>query len=158
MTNYILEYFQKIKEDSEIVGEWVTLVYEYIVNGLQEKKFFYDGKKAKRAIKFIESYCHHSKGRNDLIKLELWQKAFISTLFGIVDADGLRQFREVVLVVGRKNGKSLLAASMDASYSSHTCSNCLSASLTPSTSDSSPGRYLDAARIAEVRSISGVER
>lgn len=110
--NFILAYYQAIKDGSEIVGEWVTLVYEYIVNGLQEKKFFYDGKKAKRAIKFIESYCHHSKGRNDLIKLELWQKAFISTLFGIVDADGLRQFREVVLVVGRKNGKSLLAASI----------------------------------------------
>lgn len=88
------------------------LLYEYIIQGLQNKEFFYDGKKARRAIRFIENYCHHSKGRNDLIKLELWQKAFVSTLFGIVDDKGLRQFREILLVVGRKNGKSLMAASL----------------------------------------------
>ena len=45
-----------------------------------------------------------------MIKLELWQKAFLSAIFGIVDQNGLRQFREVVLVVARKNGKSLLAS------------------------------------------------
>lgn len=110
--NYILSYYQAIRDGSEIVGEWVTLLYEYIVNGLQKKDFFFDGKKASRAIKFIESYCHHSKGRSDLIKLELWQKAFLSVLFGVVDDNGLRQFREVLLVEGRKNGKSLLAASI----------------------------------------------
>lgn len=112
MNNYILEYFQRIKDGSEIVGEWVLLLYEYIVQGLQNKEFFYDSKKARRAIRFIENYCHHSKGRNDLIKLELWEKAFVSTLFGIVDDKGLRQFREILLVVGRKNGKSLIAASI----------------------------------------------
>lgn len=110
--NFILAYYQAIKDGSEIVGEWIVLLYEYIVRGLENKEFYYDGKKASRAIKFIESYCHHSKGRNDLISLELWQKAFISCLFGIVDENGLRQFREVVLVVGRKNGKSLLAAAI----------------------------------------------
>lgn len=110
--NYILSYYQAIKQGSEVVGEWVLLLYEYIIQGLQNKEFFYDGKKARRAIRFIENYCHHSKGRNDLIKLELWQKAFVSTLFGIVDDKGLRQFREILLVVGRKNGKSLMAASL----------------------------------------------
>lgn len=110
--NYILTYYQAIKQGTEIVGEWVLLLYEYIVQGLQNKEFFYDGKKARRAIRFIENYCHHSKGRNDLIKLELWEKAFVSTLFGIVDDKGLRQFREILLVVGRKNGKSLIAASI----------------------------------------------
>lgn len=110
--NYILSYYQAIKQGSEVVGEWVLLLYEYIVQGLQNKEFFYDGKKARRAIRFIENYCHHSKGRNDLIKLELWEKAFVSTLFGIVDDKGLRQFREILLVVGRKNGKSLIAASI----------------------------------------------
>lgn len=110
--NYILAYYQAIKNGSETVGQYIILLYEYIIQGLEKKEFFYDAKKASRAIKFIESYCHHSKGRSDLIKLELWQKAFISCLFGIVDSNGLRQFREVVLVVGRKNGKSLIAASI----------------------------------------------
>ena len=44
--------------------------------------------------------------------LELWQKAFLSAVFGIVDKDGERQFREILLVIGRKNGKSLLASSI----------------------------------------------
>lgn len=110
--NYILEYYQKINDGSILVGQWIKLLYDTIINGLNEKKYFYDAKKAARAIKFIESYCHHSKGRNDLLKLELWQKALVSIIFGILDEDGNRQFREVVLIVARKNGKSLLASAI----------------------------------------------
>ena len=82
------------------------------MKGLENKSFYFAPKKADRAIKFIENYCHHSKGRNDLLKLELWQKALVSVIFGIVDENGLRQFREVVLIIGRKNGKSLFAAAI----------------------------------------------
>ena len=110
--NYILEYYQAIKNGSEIVGELAALAYEYIVHGIEEKLFYYDSRKATRAIRYIENYCHHSKGRNDLLKLELWEKAFVASIFGIVDETGLRQFREILLVVGRKNGKSLLASSI----------------------------------------------
>lgn len=110
--NYILEYFQQMKDGRVIVGQWIKLLYERIFEGLQNKEFFFDAKKASRAIKFVENYCHHSKGRSDLITLELWQKAFISLIFGIVDERGLRRFREVLLVVGRKNGKSLLASAI----------------------------------------------
>ena len=47
-----------------------------------------------------------------LIKLELWQKALLSCMYGVLDADGNRQFREVLLVEARKNGKSILAAAI----------------------------------------------
>ena len=112
MTDYIREYYQAIKDGSIVVGKWVLLLYEYIVKGLENKTFYFAPKKANRAIKFIENYCHHSKGRNDLLKLELWQKALVSVIFGIVDENGLRQFREVVLIISRKNGKSLLGAAI----------------------------------------------
>lgn len=112
MNNYIHEYYQKIKDGTIVVGRWIMLVYEYIEKGLQEKSFFYDAKKADKAIKFIENFCHHSKGRNDLIVLELWQKAAISVMFGIVDDNGTRQFREVIWILGRKNGKSLIASAI----------------------------------------------
>ena len=112
MTDYIREYYQAIKEGSIVVGRWILLLYEYIVKGLENKSFIFAPKKANRAIKFIESYCHHSKGRNDLLKLELWQKALVSVIFGIVDENGIRIFREVVLIIGRKNGKSLFAAAI----------------------------------------------
>ena len=112
MTNYINKYYQAIKDGSIVVGRWILLLYEYIVKGLEDKSFYFAPKKADRAIKFIENYCHHSKGRNDLLKLELWQKALVSVIFGIVDENNYRQFREVVLIIARKNGKSLFAAAI----------------------------------------------
>ena len=112
MTDYIREYYQAIKDGSIIVGQWIILLYEYIIRGLENKTFYFAPKKANRAVKFIENYCHHSKGRNDLLKLELWQKALVSVMFGILDENGNRQFREIVLIVARKNGKSLFAAAV----------------------------------------------
>ena len=112
MDNAIFAYYQGIKNGEIVVGMWIRLVYEYIVKGLESKAFFFSAKKANRAIAFIEGFCHHSKGRNDLLSLELWQKAAISCIFGIVDEMGVRIFREVIIIIGRKNGKSLLAAAI----------------------------------------------
>ena len=114
MNNYILEYYQSIKDGSIVVGEYIRLWYEYIMKGLNDKAFYFNQRKANKAIRFIEAFCHHHEGElaPELIRLELWQKAFISVIFGIVDKDDIRQFREVVLVVGRKNGKTLLASAI----------------------------------------------
>ena len=110
--NYILAYYQRIKDGTENVDRWIRLLYEYIVAGMEKKWFFYNHKKAQAAVLFIERFCHHHEGElaPGLIKLELWQKAFLSILFGILDETGARQFREIFLVLGRKNGKTLLAA------------------------------------------------
>jgi len=93
-----------------VVGKWIRLLYDKILDGLRDGLFYFDEKKANRAIKFIEGFCRHCEGRNDYITLELWQKATVCLMFGIVDEDGLRVFREVFLVMGRKNGKSLFAS------------------------------------------------
>ncbi|MBD8946601.1 MAG: terminase large subunit [Clostridiales bacterium] len=110
--NYIFEYADAIKTGRVVVGKWIELIYEILIEGLNSGKWFFDNKKASKAIKFIENFCHHSEGRNDLLKLELWQKAIVSAIFGIVDADGFRQFREVLILVARKNGKTLFAAAI----------------------------------------------
>ena len=117
MRNYLLEYYQKITDGEITAGKWVKLAYQHIIKGLEEKSFFYSQKRANAAIAYIENFCHHHEGAlaPGLVKLELWQKAFISALFGIVDEHGARQFREVFLIVGRKNGKTLMAAAI-ASY------------------------------------------
>lgn len=112
MLNYILAYYQAIQNGSEVAGKWVRLMYEYVVKGLQSQSFFFDQKKANKAIRFIETFCHHCEGRDDILRMELWQKAFISVVFGVVGNDGFRQFREIVLVIARKNGKSLFAAAI----------------------------------------------
>lgn len=113
--NYILEYYQKIKDGSVCVGKWIELVYEHIISGLENKDFVFDQKKADESVNWIETHCFHSEGplAPGPLKLELWQKALISSIFGIVDKEtGNRQFREVVLIVARKNGKSLLASAI----------------------------------------------
>lgn len=112
--NYILAYYQKIKDGSETVGKWIRLVYEYVVQGLEEKRFVFDQGKANDAIEWIETHAFHTEGRlaPGNLKLELWQKAFLSCLYGILDHDGNRQFREVVLIVARKNGKSIFASAI----------------------------------------------
>lgn len=114
MTNYIYEYYQKIQDGSIVVGKWILLWYEYIIKGLEQKSFFYDAKKANKALKFIEGFAHHHEGAlaPQRLKLELWQKAIIAVLFGIVDDQGLRQFREAVIVIARKNGKTLFASAI----------------------------------------------
>lgn len=109
-TSYIHAYYAKILAGEIVVGQWIKLLYERIVNGLNDGLFYFDTKKASNAIEFIETFCHHCEGRNDYITLEFWQKATASLMFGIVDENGLRQFREVFLVMGRKNGKSLFAS------------------------------------------------
>ena len=111
-SNYIYEYFDGISSGNITVGKWVRLLYEYIVKGLQEGLFTFNAKKANKAIRFIENFCHHCEGRTDLLKLELWQKAAVSVMFGIVEEDGTRVFREVFIVIGRKNGKTLFASAV----------------------------------------------
>lgn len=106
--NYILKYYQAIEDGSENVNKLVKLAYEYVLDGLQDHSFYYNHKKVTRPIKFIETFVHHSKGKTGLLKLELWQKAFLSCVFGIVNGEDLRQFKEIVLSTGRKSGKTLL--------------------------------------------------
>lgn len=114
MANYILQYYQKIQDGSEITGKWIQKLYHYIVEGIESKEFKLDQKKANNAIEWIEKHCFHVEGplAPQNIKLELWQKAMISCIFGICDNSGERRFREILLVIARKNGKSLLASSI----------------------------------------------
>ena len=112
--NWLLLYYQKTRDGSICVGKWIELLLEYLISGIEKKLFFYDQKKANAAVDWIEAHAFHTEG--DLapgpFRLELWEKAFVSAIFGILDKDGNRQFREVVLIVARKNGKSLLAAAI----------------------------------------------
>ena len=118
MTNYILDYYNKIETGEEVTSLKVKKVYSELVNNIinnPKSEHEYDEAKALHAIEFIERYCKHSKGSmgGKPFILELWQKALVSAMFGIVDKiTGLRKFNEVVLIVARKSGKSTLAAAV----------------------------------------------
>lgn len=114
MSDYIHEYYNHITDGSIIVGQWIRLFYERLVKGLDDKLFYFDQRKADNAIEWIETHCYHTEGplAPGAFKLELWQKAALSVIYGIVDENGKRYFREIALIMGRKNGKSLFASSI----------------------------------------------
>lgn len=111
-SGYITEYNEAIRTKKVRVGKWIKKIYSLICEKIKSNEYFFDAEKAEKAIEYIENFCHHSKGRNDLITLELWQKAAVSAMFGIVDENGVRIFREVFIVIARKNGKSLFASAI----------------------------------------------
>lgn len=114
MTNWIAQYYAGIRTGEFVVGKWIRRWYEKLVTGIESGEFIFNPKKADAAIRFIESFCHHHEGAlaPGLIKLETWEKALISVLCGIVNENGKRRFREAFVVMGRKNGKTLLAAAL----------------------------------------------
>lgn len=118
--NPILEYWNWInlnRKNRRRTSKKVHKVYNELVRIINDPKseWEYDSSKGNHAIEFIENYCRHSKGKmgGKPFILELWQKALVAATFGMVHKiDGTRKFQEVMLVVGRKNGKSTLAAAI----------------------------------------------
>ncbi len=113
--NYILEYWQFIQARHVVVSKRVQKIYARLVSDIESPRgdFIFDEKRANRPIAFIEQFCKHSKGEwaGQSVKLELFQKAYISALFGFIHIDtGLRKYKETLFMVGRKNGKSTLLA------------------------------------------------
>ena len=107
--NYILEYYGGIKDGSITVSNKVRKIYEKLSDDIANPgRWHFDETLAERPIRFIEKFCRHSKGEwaGRKIELELFQKAFISALFGFVDDDGIRRFKETMFLVASKNGKS----------------------------------------------------
>lgn len=119
--NPIIEYWNWISENKakgkDVVSLKVYKVYKHLVDIINNPKseWEYSGRKANHAIEFVENYCKHSKGSmgGKPFIMELWQKALVAATFGIVHKiEGTRKYREVMLVVARKNGKSTLASAI----------------------------------------------
>ena len=73
----------------------------------------YDEEKADRAVRFIEN-LKHTKGKwaGKRFWLLPWQEQIIRDIFGVLKEDGNRQFRTAYIEIGKKNGKSELAAAV----------------------------------------------
>lgn len=111
--NPIGEYWEKIQSGEEVVCDKIRRTYKKIVYDMENPgEYFYSHKRANHIIEFFENYCAPSKcsDGNTNVRLELWEKALLATVFGFVDQRGLRKYREAILIVGKKNGKSLLAS------------------------------------------------
>ncbi|MDO5715751.1 MAG: terminase large subunit [Tissierellia bacterium] len=115
--NPIITYWEWMNQNRIKVCDKLYKTYQEIIRIINdtESEWEYDEGKANHALIFIERYCKHSKGKmgGKPFILELWQKALVATIFGIVHKiDGTRKYREAVLIVARKNGKSTLAAAI----------------------------------------------
>lgn len=99
------------------VGNKVYRIYKEIIRILDDpdSEWEYDPKRANHAIEFIENYCRHSKGDagGSPFILEDWQKALVAATFGVINKKTrLRKYREVLLMVARKNGKSTFSSAI----------------------------------------------
>lgn len=115
--NPILEYWEQIEQDKTLVPKKVYQQYEEIVRWIKEdgfKEWFYSPARANHIIEFAENFCCHSKGKlaGKKVVLELWEKAYLASVYGFIDIEGNRKHQRVVLIVGKKNGKSLLDSIM----------------------------------------------
>lgn len=111
--NPVLEYWNKIESGEEVVCKKIKKWYEYLAHLINNPgEYFYSPKRANHILEFAENYCKLSKGAGagKPVRLELWEKAHLAAIFGLIDINGYRLCRESVLIVGKKNGKSLLAS------------------------------------------------
>lgn len=112
--NPVLEYWEKIKTGQITVCRKTRLWYKYLARCIDHptKEMHYDAKRGNHILEFAESFCCVSsgKGAGKPVVLELWEKAHLAAVFGFVDDAGNRVCRESILIVGKKNGKSLLAS------------------------------------------------
>lgn len=111
--NPILEYWNEIENKRINVCQKTYKWYKYLAHQVNNPgEYFYSPKRANHVLEFAENYCKLSKGTGagKPVRLELWEKAHLAAVFGFVDINGYRQCRESLFIVGKKNGKSLLAS------------------------------------------------
>ena len=114
--NYLMEYYQEIEKGNIIVGKELKDQLDFLMSELNNPKFYFDPKPGLARIRFIETFCKHTKSpfNGQPFILELWEKALLQTAYGFKFKDtGLRRFNEVILLVARKNGKTTFIAGID---------------------------------------------
>ena len=111
--SYLEEYCNKILTGEISSCEKIKIICGRLLNDIYTPgEWHFDEEIANRHIEFIERFCRLPAGKLGApFRLELYQKAQLQATFGFVDDDGIRRFTEVLIIEGRKNGKtSMLAA------------------------------------------------
>lgn len=115
--NPLIEYWEYLNKHPEKAGKKIHIQINRLVKDITDitSDVFFDCKKSNHAIEFIENFCRNIKGKTagKLVVLDLWEKAFIGAIFGIVyKSTNLRRTNRAVLIIAKKNGKSLLASAI----------------------------------------------
>ncbi|MCI1958180.1 MAG: terminase large subunit [Clostridia bacterium] len=116
--SWLLEYYSKaINPDNEevIIGQELQTVIENLIKDLDNDIYIYNNDESELRIEFIEAFCKHTKSPFNGMPfiLELWEKAVIEAFFSFKMFDtGFRRFKKLILLIGRKNGKSTFCAAL----------------------------------------------
>jgi phage terminase large subunit-like protein len=98
--------------------DWDRLIAPEYLSGYDPHRlsegYTFNARLADRVCDFIEKACRHTKGAiaGQPMKLEDWQAAFVGNIYGWVDCQGLRRYREAMLYIPRKNGKTTILAGL----------------------------------------------
>lgn len=107
--NYIEEYVRAI-DNGLVVGKKVERVYRTLSEEIAQGRYTLNIESGLKPIQFAERFCVPKDSKTGRpIKLELFQKAFLMAMFGIFKGEK-RRFKEVFLLMARKNGKTTLLA------------------------------------------------
>lgn len=109
------QYFSGIYDGSIVACEKMKRVSEMLLNRFScPDEFHFDYDIAMDHIEFIERFCKQPSGKlGQPLKLELFQKARLQAVYGFVDDNDRRQYNEVMIVEGRKNGKTTECAAVE---------------------------------------------
>lgn len=117
MNSFLAEYYDECKSGKILIGRELLKQLEMLMEDLENPLFKFNLDEPHKRIKFIETECRHSispfAGKPFI--LELWQKALIEALYGFymeLEGQWVRRFTDLLLVVGRKNGKSVLCSAL----------------------------------------------
>lgn len=108
-------YAQQVVDDNIIASRYVKKECQRHLDYLKKDdlRWIFDEEKAHKPIRFIEKFCKPSKGDYKELILQPWQHFVIGSLFGWIDKETrLRRFKEGVIFVGRKNGKTTLISGL----------------------------------------------
>lgn len=114
MTDFEI-YFTAIYDGRITSCEKMKRISELLLEEFrQPERFHFDPDLAKKPIDFIESFCCKPDGKlGQPLQLQLFQKARFEAIFGFVDDNDIRQYQEVLIVEGRKNGKTTETAALE---------------------------------------------
>ena len=81
--------------------------------GKKDFPWVFDEKTALRVIDFMENFCKPSQGDFEKLELQAWDHFWIGSVYGWVHKDTkIRRFREALIFLARKQGKSVKASAL----------------------------------------------
>ena len=112
--NFLETYYEECKQGINVIGAELMMELDRLIDDMNSDAYIYDTREADRRMDFMENCIRLTKSPfyNQPMKLMMWQKAFISAVYGFKMLDGKNRFQRVLLLIARKNTKSELSSAL----------------------------------------------